>query len=343
MMAQPVAILRTGLVTPVGLDTDASCAAFRCKLTNPVATQFFDDAGERLTGHRVPLDASWRGIARLAKMAALAIDEALSGIPKAQWAHLPLILCVAETGRPGRLAGLDDALMGRIENELGARFSPRSAVVAQGRCGVALALAHAREALAGHAEPLVLVAAVDSLLHWPALDVYLRRDRLLTPANSNGFAPGEAAGALLVGPAAGRADELVCRSIGLGREAATIHDDAPLRGDGLTQAVSAALSGCGARMHDMDFRVTDLSGEQYYFKEAALALTRTLRVREEEFELWHPAECTGEVGAAAGTTVIAAAKAACEKQYAPGPDILAHWSDDDGPRAALCLRHGGMP
>ena len=27
-------------------------------------------------------------------------------------------------------------------------------------------------------------------------------------------------------------------------------------------------------MHDLDYRITDLSGEQYYFKEAALALGR---------------------------------------------------------------------
>ena len=34
-------------------------------------------------------------------------------------------------------------------------------------------------------------------------------------------------------------------------------------------------------MHDFDYRITDLSGEQYYFKEAALALSRTLRQSKE--------------------------------------------------------------
>ena len=92
-------------------------------------------------------------------------------------------------------------------------------------------------------------------------------------------------------------------------------------------------------MHDMDFRITDNSGEQYYFKEAALALSRTLRVRKEEFDIWHPAECTGETGAAAGLAIICDAKAACEKRYTKGSNILAHMANDAGQRAALTLKH----
>ena len=91
----------------------------------------------------------------------------------------------------------------------------------------------------------------------------------------------------------------------------------------------------------MDFRITDLSGEQYYFKEAALALSRTLRQRKEEFDLWHPAECTGEQGAVAGAAVIAMADAACRKAYTKGPNILSHMANDAGQRAALALQFRG--
>ena len=86
------------------------------------------------------------------------------------------------------------------------------------------------------------------------------------------------------------------------------------------------------------YRITDISGEQYYFKEAALALARTLRARKEEFDLWHPAECTGETGAAAGAAIIAQACAAAQKGYACGPQVLAHMANDAGQRAALCLQ-----
>ena len=71
-------------------------------------------------------------------------------------------------------------------------------------------------------------------------------------------------------------------------------------------------------MHHVDLRIADLSGEQYYFKEATLAVARTLRQRKEEFDIWHPAECVGEVGAVAGICVIALADAACRKAYGKG-------------------------
>ena len=74
-----------------------------------------------------------------------------------------------------------------------------------------------------------------------------------------------------------------------------------------------------------------------------MALARTLRRRKEEFDLWHPAECTGELGAAAGAAMIALADAACQKRFAKGPRILAHMADDGGRRAAIALQFRGTP
>lgn len=339
MSTLPVAIVNTGLVTSVGLSAPASCAAFRAKLTNPSGTRFIDSAGEWIMAHQVPLRPPWRGLAKLAKMAAMAIDEALDGVPKQDWQAIPLLLCVAEPERPGRIEGLDDRLFESIRSELDTRFADASVIVAQGRVGVAVALAQARTLLAQPGIAQVLVAATDSLLSWPTLGHYERADRLLTARNSNGFMPGEAAGALLLRPSSGLAGELVCTGIGFGREQAHIDSELPLRADGLTQAVAAALAEASCQMHDMDFRITDNSGEQYYFKEAALTLSRTLRARKESFDIWHPAECTGEVGAASGATIVATARAACAKNYTIGPNILAHMANDAGQRAALSLRY----
>ena len=132
----------------------------------------------------------------------------------------------------------------------------------------------------------------------------------------------------------------VCTGIGFGVESAPIGSGEPLRAEGLTQAIKACLADAGCQMHDVDFRITDLSGEHYYFKEAALALSRTLRQRKEEFDIWHPAECTGEIGAAAGITVIALAQAAAEKGYAKGPRVMAHWANDGGQRCAALFEQG---
>ena len=151
--------------------------------------------------------------------------------------------------------------------------------------------------------------------------------------------PGEGAGALLVELAQGKAGELVCSGIGFSREAAHIDSDEPLRADGLAHALRAALADAGRAMHDFDYRITDLSGEQYYFKEAALALGRTLRQRKESFDLWHPGECTGETGAVAGISVIALAQAACRTAFSPSPNILAHLGNDAGQRAVMTLQY----
>jgi 3-oxoacyl-[acyl-carrier-protein] synthase-1 len=340
MSGTPIAIQQTGLVTSVGLTASQSCAAFRAKLTNPSETRFIDSGGEWIMAHQVPLEQPWRGITKLAKMAVMAIEEALDDVPKNEWVELPLILCVAEAERPGRLQGLDDRLFQQIEAEIGVRFAANSAVVAHGRVGVAVALAQARKLMDTPKVPGVLLAATDSLLTWPTLSHYEQRDRLLTPRNSNGFMPGEAAGALLLGKSTGRRDELLCTGIGFGTETAHIDSEAPLRAEGLSQAIKAALADAGCQMHDMDFRITDNSGEQYYFKESALALSRTLRQRKEEFDIWHPAECSGEVGAASGATIIAAAEAVYGKRHSKGPNVLVHMANDAGQRAALSFRYG---
>lgn len=342
MTASPLAIRRTALITSVGLDAPSSCAAIRAKLTNPTETRFVDDEGAWLVAHAVPLGESWSGLAKLARLAALAIDECLVDVPRDQWSQIPVLLCVAEHDRPGRQGGLDDRLFAEVERLLGAQFSDRSAIVAQGRIATPIALAAARQLLADPLVTQVVVAGVDSLLSWPTLSVYLKADRLLTPTNSNGFMPGEAAGAVLLGAPSAHA-ELRCTGVGFGIEPAHLDADLPLRGNGLAAAIELALDDAGRQMHELQFRMTDLSGEQYYFKESALALGRTLRQLTPEFELWHPAESTGETGAASGLAMLAVADAACRKGYAPGPDFIAHWANDSGRRAAAVLQFARHP
>ena len=66
-----------------------------------------------------------------------------------------------------------------------------------------------------------------------------------------------------------------------------------------------------------------------------------MRERKEFIDLWHPAECTGFAGAAAGLAMLAVMDAAHRKGYAPGPLTLAQFANDGGARAAVVLAHGG--
>jgi len=338
MTAVPLAILRTGLVTSVGLTAPATCAAIRAGVTNPTETHFIDSTGTWVMAHQVPLEQGHRGLTRLAKMAALALEECLADTPLTDLVHLPVMLCVAERDRPGRAAGLDSQLLPQIERELGARFSDKSLLVPHGRASVGAALVQARKLIEANVAPYVIILATDSLLSWPTLEAYDRSRRLLTSENSDGFMPGEGAGAVLVGPANKHAG-LVCTGIGLAVESAHIDSEQPLRGDGLAEAFKLALREAGCEMHELDFRIADLSGEQYYFKEAALAVARVMRVLKHGFDIWHPAECIGETGALAGAATIAVAEAACRKKYARGSNMLLHAAADSGQRVATILQY----
>jgi 3-oxoacyl-[acyl-carrier-protein] synthase-1 len=184
-----------------------------------------------------------------------------------------------------------------------------------------------------------MIAGVDSLLVAPTLAAYEEKNRLLTSQNSNGFIPGEAGATVLVGPVERtKRPHLVCLGIGTSQENSTIDSEEPLRADGLTKAFQSAFKDSGSGFADLDYRITDSNGEQYWFKEAALALSRTFRVQKERFDIWHPADCIGETGAAAGICVFAVAEAAARKSYAPGPGSLCHFGSDDGQRVVLIFR-----
>ena len=338
---RPVAILASGMVTGVGLDAPSSCAAIRCAIDNFSETRFMDKGGEWIIGSQVPLEQPWRGLPKLVHMVVPAIRECLPHLSKTRPSDVPLLLCVAEKERPGRFDGLDDELFHEVQNQLGVRFHARSTVIAQGRVGGALALDLARQLIYEEKIPFCLIAATDTYLVTGTLAAFEAKSRLLTSQNSNGFIPGEAGAAVLVGPPkqAGES-ELLCLGIGRGEEKAAIDSEEPLRADGLVQAFKAAFADAGCGFEQLDFRLTDANGEQYWFKEAALALTRVMRVRKEEFDIWHAADCIGETGAASVLCALGVALTSTRKAYAPGPGVLCHFGSDTGQRTALVLRSG---
>lgn len=326
------------MVTSVGLNAPASATAIRAGVSAASETQFIDWGGQRIIAHSAPL-ALPAGRAKLVRMVAMAIDECLGAAAPGATTGVPLLLCVAEPDRPGRLDALDASLIAEIEAELGMRFAASSRVIAQGRVGGLVGLQHARSLIHSAQANAVVVAGVDGYIAWPMLSAFEIRRRLLTSQNSNGFVPGEAAGAVQV--TAPHADAAwLCAGVGFALEAATLESGEPLRGVGLAQAIRAAADQAGCSAHQFDFRVCDVSGEQYYFKEAALAMARLVREPRDSAELWHPAECIGEVGAAAGPIVLALAACAYDRGYAPGPRVLCHFSNDAGERAAALLARG---
>jgi 3-oxoacyl-[acyl-carrier-protein] synthase-1 len=302
-----------------------------------------EQSGEWLMGCEVPSSKPWRGAAKLIHMAAEAIRECLESHVDIDVGATALLLCVSEPERPGRPIEDDADFLADLQRELGLRFHRDSRVVARGHVSTAVAIQHARQLLGSAGEVRqVLVAATDTLLIAQTLAYYEAQHRLLTSTNSDGFIAGEAAAAFVLEPLARRRGAgLICQGVGFGVEKAHIASDEPLRADGLTAAIRESLQDAGCGEQVLKFKIVDVSGAQYHFKEASLAFSRLDRTKRTEFDVWHPADCVGEVGAAIGAVMIGVLKTAFEKGYAKGSHVLMHMGDDDGKRASLVFSWQG--
>ncbi|MBI5255974.1 MAG: hypothetical protein HY855_05710 [Burkholderiales bacterium] len=334
-----LAVRRFGMVTALGFNAPASLAALRAGISAVRATGWVEqETGAPLRGALVPLPQWWEGTGKLADLVAPAIQECLASVPPAQAAQVPLLIGVAHPDRPGRFADLEQRLLPEIQARLGWPAHPQSRLIAADQTSGLHALLLARALIeAGQAEQVV-VAGVDSFLQRDTLRAFEQRRRLMTESNSNGFFPGEAGAAVLVCGAGGPGSELRVLGIGTATEPAPIESTEPFQARGMTHAVQQALDGAGRRLADIAYRLTDLSGEHYKFKEAAFVAGRLGGgERAQPLDLWHPIEYLGEVGAAILPCLLAQAAHAAVYGYAPGPLALCHLGSDAGERAALVL------
>jgi len=340
MTAQPLSIVGSGMMTAVGLNAPSSCAAIRCGLNNFQETRFMDSTGEWIVASEVPLETPWRGPEKLGRMLASVINESFETDPGLTPEETPIIFCFAERERPGRLDDLNQRVIDACNRNIEFTVDSRSITVSQGRVAGVVALREARRLLYAEGAPAVVIAAVDTYLYADTLRELESRRRLLTPENSDGFVPGEGASAVIVRiPRPSEERQLVAIGIGFGVEKATIDSEEPLRADGLVSAIKGALSEAGIDLGAVDYRIVDVSGEQYSFREASLAITRVLRTLKDEFDIWHAADCVGETGAVAGPIALNFAWHASDNDYSKGDIVLCHFGNDDGKRAAVILTY----
>ncbi len=334
---QPFGILSIGMVTGVGLSASASCAAVRAGI-NGFRETGFDIEGQRLLGCQVPLEDATASRSKLLKMAGMAVSECLSGAGLKVASDIPVLLCLSELNRPGRHEGLDETFFMDLCRGLGlsSPVEPERMMIQKGSVGGVWAVSQAEKTLLRNRSEVLLVG-VDSYLTPKTLASLWKERRLLCEQNSDGFIPGEAAAAVLLSSRK-RDSALFCQGIGLGKERAAFGTGQPIRADGLVQAVKSCFSIAKTSYKTLDYRIVDLNGEYYRFKEASLLLTRTMRERKEEFDIWTPLDCVGEIGAAMVPFFVGVAWMAARKGYAPGSGVLCHFCGDGEDRAAMIFR-----
>jgi 3-oxoacyl-[acyl-carrier-protein] synthase-1 len=278
-----------------------------------------DQAGEPLVGAAVEaLPRELRGRDRQAALLRLAFEALDPNSAKyLQAARLPLILCTHEADRPGARL---DGLVSDLRSPNGAPyFYGRTAHIAAGAAGVVHALEQARTMFCEDALQACLIVGVDSLINARTISWLDRMRRLKTSRQSDGLIPGEAGCIILVSQKPPQEAGLAVLGLGFGKEPATITNEEPFRADGMTTALRNALAEAKLNLHEVDFRLSDVGGESYAFEELVLAQTRLMRQVRPEQPLWHPADCIGDCGAAAGFVQLAWAEQAWARGYAPGP------------------------
>ena len=340
-MTAALEIVSVGMVTAVGLDAPSACAAMRAGIDGFQETHFQSGPGEALIGAPVPLPRGWIGEKRLAHLAAGAICEAFETVPEAR-GQSAVILCLPEEDRPGRPVRDERAMMRNMLDIAEIPPQVRSLSVSHGRPSGHVALDHARRILAANETPFVLIVVVDSYLTTHAVAHYRSQRRLLTQANPDGFIPGEAAAAILCTKAGTGGFRLF--GLGLSREKSFIYndEDIPFRGDGIVEAYKSAFLQTGIEMNGLGYRISDLIGEAYFFKQTALASIRLIRGHHGFQDLWSPAESLGNVGASVVPLMIGMAWTAARKGYSGGNPVLVEASNDTGACAAAVFGTGAV-
>jgi len=317
-------IVSTGLVCPVGLNAEASCAAMRAGISAFEELPYSDNDGKPIMGAVVPgLTMDSRHFEkRLIAMLVAAVAECLAKVPEISCENIPVLVGLAETGRPGFPARLFESIINGVQDMLEIKFHPEfSQVISSGHTSGFEALGIARELMKDSKIPACLVCGVDSYIRASSLLWLDQHWRLKTEENSDGVIPGEAAAAVLVCANRNTDFEMSARLIGLGfgTEPATVMTEEPLLGLGLTEASRVALSEAGIQMHEIAFRISDITGESYGFKEQELVVERVLRFhRDEGYPIWHASENIGDIGSASGVVQVILSCHAFKKDYIPG-------------------------
>ncbi len=273
------------------------------------------------------LDAKVSMSARQRRMVCL-VDSAWRELA-AQVAHtasIPLYLGAPDTpaGRPTVVAEpfLDDLA---VQCE-GAFDRGRSRLFAEGRAAVFVALEHALRDLDAGLIDQAWVGGVDTYLDLWTLATLDRDERLKTTQRMEGFRPGEGAVVVLLERTLGWCDVV---SVGNALEAGHLHSEAPLRGDGLSDAVRSALGGST----NVGTVLSGMNGEYLGAKEWGVAVRRNHRALAQDAITVCPAEHHGDAGAATGALLLALGAVGLARGVY-SRNVLAWAASDHAPRGA---------
>lgn len=337
LRGQPLVIVGAGICCAVGYHRAAASCAMRAGMDHFQESEFIDRASEPIKAAMLPVGELW-GPQRLAHIVEQAVMDCARDAGNIYTTSTALILLAAEQGRPHTEDDRYFEALDACSRQFRTKFHGSSGIMPKGRAGLGAALQAAHRLLSENTVARVLVVGADSYLNAATIEYYLRQDRLQTSNNSDGFIPGEGAGALLLELAGPQSRGLLICGMGRASEAATIDGDLPNRAQGLTQAIRQACEQAEVAPRQLNYRITDFNGEKYHAQEISNANTRVMADDGVALPMITIADCIGETGAAAGPSMLAYLHERLRGPDHPGAVGLLHLGNDDGARTALILR-----
>ncbi len=345
-------IVALGACTPLGYTAESAAAAVRGRISQVSGHPFMvDAAGDPITGAFNPkLPADIPAPERMQRMAKWALQDALRRIDLSSCSPLPVLLALPET-RPGFsdehaqniTQSLGDVVMSDSRN--GRDIELRLELAARGHAGTLRAIHMSIERMARGEFEACAVCGTDSYFDADTIDWLSEHRRLVGVDIRNGFAIGEAAGAILLVsdrlrnrlgvPSCGKAHRP-----GISVEQVCIQDNEDSLGIGLSDAVGEAVGSAGAALRlpeqAIDIAYCDVNGERYRSEEWGFAVLRNPHAFKDSAYIT-ATESWGDVGAASGVLNCILASRAWSRGYAQGPRAMIWGSSEAGERAALVL------
>lgn len=376
-MTEPLAIVRTGIICPVGLDAEQSASSIWAGVMRKQETSIMDRRFEPIVMGTMPygvlpelvepLEEVRPGLTslqrRLLRLATPALQEVL-GVEVSEDAKpgedeprfestvlpkglkpLPPLLVAGPQPHPERPEIMTGRFIGQLAVQSGVPVDvAASRVFPTGHAGFFAALQHAQTQVIGPGRAeFAVVGGVDSYLDLYRLALLEQEERLITFGVQDAFTPGEAAAFVLV------ASRVACRrygmkplawidAVGVAREPGHRYSEEPYKGDGLAEAFRQVFE-AGSNVPPVKLVMAGFTGESFHCKEWGVAQLRSKKRFAETLRIEHSAEYTGDPGAALAPMMLGVTVGAFGQAELgiEGPAMV--WgSSEQGQRGALLVQ-----
>lgn len=343
-------IVGTATINALAFDPYRTWAFRRAEITGFVGSPFFLPSGNRAGFARVrQLDPRTIGGERLSLLAMRALDQlgaVLAGVPTR--ARLGVALCAPERTDPRAGTKSGSYTRRRLESMLVGPLIERGLEViartySEGHAGFAHASLEVGRMLEADQLDLGLILGVDSYYDPFLMEELAREQRILDEEWREAFVPGEAASAVLLAqPRAARELRLepMARldSVAVDSEIATMDNDVPLLGSGLSRPAVALCKRLKDERRALDWWLCDVTGEPFRTRELQLAWPRASHLAWTDRSVLEllPTHF-GEIGAASMVTGTVLGVEGLRRGDPAGSTVLVTGSSRGGQRGVVLL------